>query len=198
VDLTLVRHGATLWNAQGRFQGITNLPLTAQGRAQARALSVRLAGERADCIYSSDLLRARETAEIIARPHRLKVLADTRLREFGFGRWEGLTWEEILALQPEARGRRDAGGYEPEGGERFEAVCRRIASFYADLARTATRHAIVVTHAGALHATLQVLHLSSGPSEKVNFHLASITRIAMEEEGSRLIALSDVEHLERE
>ena len=84
----------------------------------------------------------------------------------------------------------------PRGGERFEAVCRRIAAFYADLVRTGAEHAIVVTHAGVLHATLRVLNLSNAPQAAgANFLPAGITRIAIDGERSELAMLNDVEHL---
>jgi broad specificity phosphatase PhoE len=198
MQLTLVRHGVTRWNAERRFQGSTDLPLSEEGRAQAAALALHLAGEAPKRIYSSDLKRALQTAEIIAKPHELSVTADDRLREFGFGGWEGLTWDEIVAKYPGVRaaGWRDATRYAPEGGERFDAVCERIAAFYSDLLAAADDRVIVVTHAGVLHAALQVLTLLNAPqADGANFLPASITRIVIEGARPRLVVLSDVTHL---
>ncbi|MBV8148120.1 MAG: histidine phosphatase family protein [Candidatus Eremiobacteraeota bacterium] len=203
MQLTLVRHGATRWNAERRFQGSADVPLNAEGLAQAAALARRLAQEQPDRIYSSDLQRALKTAELIAAPHGLRVNADARLREFAFGSWEGLTWPEILALTPGlgANAWRDPSRYEPPGGERFEDVCARIASFYNDLARAGVGRAIVVTHAGVLHATLRVLQLMRGDTMggadvDLHFRPAGITRVAIERGAGRLATLDDVQHLQ--
>jgi alpha-ribazole phosphatase len=199
MELTLVRHGVTRWNAERRFQGSTDMPLSEEGYAQARALAQRLARERPDRIYSSALQRAHTTAQIIAEPHGLVVGTDARLREFSFGRWEGLTWAEILAAQPDAAagGWRDAARYEPEEGERFDAVHARIASFFAELVRAPFARAIIVTHAGTLHAALRALGVAADPRvEGVSFLPTSITRIAIEGHRAHLVTLNDIEHLD--
>ncbi|MBV8153720.1 MAG: histidine phosphatase family protein [Candidatus Eremiobacteraeota bacterium] len=199
IELTLVRHGVTEWNAQGRFQGLTDLPLTAEGRAQAALLAAHLSDRRFERVYSSDLRRAMETARAIAAPHGLEPVPDVRLREFGFGSWEGLTWAEILAHNPHLSemSHRAAHLYEPEGGERFAAVCERARAFYEDVAATGLRRVAVVTHAGVLHATLHAFGLT--PAEgRVNFLPASVTGVAAAGGVHRLLCLSDVTHLARQ
>ena len=101
--LTLIRHGPTEWNETRRFQGRTDLPLSALGRAHARAIATALARRRRSKVYSSDLVRARESngAPIAEASRGVPLVDDARLREFDFGRWEGLTWDEIVALDPE-------------------------------------------------------------------------------------------------
>lgn len=91
----LVRHGETAWNASGKFQGHSDVPLSDRGKEQAKAIAQRLALESIDSIYCSDLSRASETADIIAQPHNLKVTSLAELREINFGKWEGLTFDEI-------------------------------------------------------------------------------------------------------
>ncbi|MCF8012364.1 MAG: alpha-ribazole phosphatase [Clostridiales bacterium] len=91
----LVRHGQTDWNAKMRFQGQTDIHLAEKGREQAAALARRLEKENFAGIYSSDLTRAYETAEIIARSHNLLVQQKPAFREINFGSWEGLTFQEI-------------------------------------------------------------------------------------------------------
>jgi broad specificity phosphatase PhoE len=88
--LLLVRHGETDWNRDGRWQGGSDTRLNDLGREQARALAERLDGS-IDVLYSSDLARARETAEIVAAKLGLEVHVDPRLRERSFGSWEGRT-----------------------------------------------------------------------------------------------------------
>ena len=91
----LVRHGETAWNATGRFQGHTDVPLSENGKAQAERLALRLNREKITAFYSSDLSRAKETAEILAKEHELPVTYLPALREINFGEWEGLTMKEI-------------------------------------------------------------------------------------------------------
>jgi probable phosphoglycerate mutase len=94
-ELWLVRHGQTDWNVEGRFQGQSDVPLNSAGLAQASELSVDLTGHKFSAIYSSDLKRAYQTAEIIARRLGLSVREDRRLREVCQGEWEGLLLAEV-------------------------------------------------------------------------------------------------------
>jgi broad specificity phosphatase PhoE len=147
------------------------------------------------------LQRAIETARVIAQPHGLEVKIDPRIREFDFGEWEGLTWQQIVERWPEFReqGATAAKLYQPEGGETFDAVCVRVESFLNDLRRTSYENVLVVTHAGVLHAVLDVLGEAiqdrPGDGLSVSFSQASVTRITMVGEQVRLITLNDVSHL---
>ncbi|MFZ5631810.1 MAG: alpha-ribazole phosphatase [Bacillota bacterium] len=91
----LIRHGETLWNTEMKFQGHVDIPLSASGIEQARALAKRLATQKISAVYSSDLGRAVETARQIAIPLGLEVITRPALREMNFGQWEGLTFAEI-------------------------------------------------------------------------------------------------------
>lgn len=100
--LFLIRHGQTEWNTNGRYQGQSDIPLTARGIEQAKALAANfeqtyLGGKKLDAIYSSDLQRARRTAELVAEPLGLPVEIDPDFRELSFGDWEGLTHAQIAA-----------------------------------------------------------------------------------------------------
>ena len=119
VRLLLIRHAATAWTAQGRFQGQTDIPLSPHGRRQATALAQRLMAETLHMLYASDLQRAWETAQAIAAPHALHVHAEPRLREIAFGRWEGLTYAEMQQqdAQSLAAWERDQLHSAPPGGE---------------------------------------------------------------------------------
>ena len=101
--ILLARHGETDWNLQQRWQGHTDTPLNETGRKQARALAEELAGEPIDAVFSSDLIRAHETARLIAVPRGLGVTALRDLRERHFGSVEGLTTDEVFARYPEIR-----------------------------------------------------------------------------------------------
>ncbi|MCL2587681.1 MAG: histidine phosphatase family protein [Firmicutes bacterium] len=91
----LVRHGQTDWNAQGRLQGQTDIPLNGIGLGQAQVAAAEVADLEIDKIYSSDLLRALQTAQIIAEGKGLQVTQDSRLREFSFGNAEGRIVPEL-------------------------------------------------------------------------------------------------------
>jgi broad specificity phosphatase PhoE len=147
--LLLVRHGETDWNLERRVQGHTDRPLNETGRAQARTLADDLAGEDIDVVYSSDLIRAHETARIVAEPRGLAVTAIPELRERDFGTWEGLTDDDISTRFPDAHHRAwgDAETKEEMAERVFEAL-RRISAAHGD------GRVLVVTHGGPLRAVL--------------------------------------------
>src|SRR3970040_791336 len=99
--ICMVRHGETAWNAEGRVQGQTDVPLSAVGEAQARALRAALAGERFAALYASDLSRVRQTAPPVAALLGLPVRLEPRLRERPYGKFETLTYAEARARLPE-------------------------------------------------------------------------------------------------
>ncbi|MCA1631625.1 MAG: histidine phosphatase family protein, partial [Acidobacteria bacterium] len=99
--ILLVRHGQSRGNAERRFGGHSATPLSPKGRAQAEATARALAGERVTSIYSSDLLRAVETAEPLARALNLEINRAEAFRERSVGRMEGLTFEEAAEQHPE-------------------------------------------------------------------------------------------------
>jgi probable phosphoglycerate mutase len=149
--LFLVRHGETDWNLAGRWQGQTDVPLNDAGRAQARALAERMRGEGLVTIASSDLLRARTTAEIVAAELGLAVgVVDHRLREQSFGDFEGLTAQECEERFPEAWARHLADPRTtPPGGESGEEVLARVVPALREIAALGAP-ALVVMHGRAL------------------------------------------------
>jgi alpha-ribazole phosphatase len=197
----LVRHGATEWNASGRYQGQSDVELSELGRRQARAIADRLRSDLFDRIYASDLQRARETAETIALPRRLQVTTDARLREFHFGDWEGLTWPEITALHPDLNSRSDiVAAYAPPGGETLADVIARWSSFQRDVLSERSGRVLVVTHAGMLHAAMRAMapHGSEAVTAgRFRFAPTSLTRVVFDADGSgRVTSLSDASHLD--
>lgn len=142
--LLLARHGETDWNRDGRWQGWADPPLNETGRAQARTLAAQLAPTPLDAIYSSDLRRARETAEILAERHALEVVLDAGLREVDVGSWSGLTRTEIEERFP--------GGERPDGETREQHAARILAA----VERIARQHPggsiLLVSHGGTLRA----------------------------------------------
>ena len=94
--LMLIRHGRSTWNAEGRIQGQADPPLDEMGREQARRLAERLHGEPIVALYTSPLLRARETAGIIGQALDVPVTPDERLKEYDVGDVAGLTWDQLV------------------------------------------------------------------------------------------------------
>ncbi|MBM3120769.1 MAG: histidine phosphatase family protein [Chloroflexi bacterium] len=162
----LVRHGATDWNRDGRYQGQADPPLNAEGRAQAARLADALAARPIEAVYSSDLQRARHTAEVIAGVHGLAVHLDQRLREVNQGAWEGMLVADIAAGYPaEWRAlQEDPLNARAPGGESAAEVAERA---MASLREIAGRHplgpVIVVSHGltlGCVVCSLQGLPLA--------------------------------------
>ncbi len=118
----LWRHGQTVWNAERRFQGQSDIPLDETGRAQADRAARLLAGLRPDLIVSSDLSRAASTAAALARLTGLEVTLDKDLRERHGGCWEGLTDTEIRARYPA-----EHASWNPPDGEPSVVVADRVA-----------------------------------------------------------------------
>ncbi len=98
--IILMRHGETVSNVLQIYQGQGNGILSEKGIGQAKAASAHLKGVRIDAVYCSDLVRAKNTAEIVARPHKLKVRTVRQLRERFYGSWEGLKFDEIKDKWP--------------------------------------------------------------------------------------------------
>jgi broad specificity phosphatase PhoE len=142
--ILLARHGETEWNREGRFQGWADPPLNAAGRAQARELAERLRETPFDAVYSSDLRRAHETAEIVAAPHDVPVITDPGLREIDVGSWSGLTRGEIDERFP---------GAEHHDGESREDHLARVLAAAERIARAHVGERIlIVSHGGSLRA----------------------------------------------
>ena len=153
----LARHGESDWNVENRFQGHTDRPLTKLGRAQGQALADELAETALDAVYASPLRRALETAEIVAAPKGLSVVALPDLREIDVGGWAGLSRDEVEARFPDAFHRWVGGSEGWEDGESYADMAARV---IAEVRRIATRHpngcVLVVSHGGpirAVHAT---------------------------------------------
>jgi phosphoserine phosphatase len=150
VEIVLVRHGATDWNLQGRCQGSSDRELSEAGVRQAEQIATLLGSVELNAIYSSNLRRARQTAELISRPHDLPVLIDEELRELDHGELEGLTFSEIKTRYAEflTRWRSEPADIRVPGGERLADVADRA---WNGLNEIVQRHAdaeriLVVSH----------------------------------------------------
>jgi probable phosphoglycerate mutase len=148
----LLRHGQTIWNAEGRFQGHTDIPLDETGIAQAQRAAGMLAALRPDAIVSSDLTRAVSTAQPLARLTSLVVTLDKDLRERSGGLWEGLVGEEIRERWPA-----EHAAWNPPEGESRQAVADRVAVALKRAADgvPAGGLAVVVSHGAALRLGIE-------------------------------------------
>ncbi|MCY3887807.1 MAG: histidine phosphatase family protein [Chloroflexi bacterium] len=158
----LVRHGETAWNRSGQIQGHTDVPLSEYGRLQVRRLAERLSTCSFSKIYTSDLSRALESAETLAKFGETSIEADSDLREFSYGTWESMTQREMEIQDPKGFAERIGGesyAFATPGGESTTQVLARVRRFHA---RAAERHdpsesLLIVAHGGSIRALLVCL-----------------------------------------
>ncbi|MBA3533924.1 MAG: histidine phosphatase family protein [Ardenticatenales bacterium] len=164
--LYLIRHGETEWNVLGRYQGQLDPPLNARGRAQARATAAQLAPLGFDAIYSSDLARARETAQPLVEQAGLPLQLDARLREIHQGEWQGILSEQIRAQWPEALAywQQQPWACSPPGGERLAQVRARLLEAVADMTARYPRGTMAVFTHKLPVALLKIYYQNHAPS----------------------------------
>ena len=153
--LCLIRHGQTDWNLEGRYQGQSNVPLNEKGLEQAELLKEKLNGHSFAAIYSSDLIRARQTTEPIAKLLGLNVQIEPRLREINQGEWEGVLVEDIKARYAEIWSQRtvDPANVRPPGGETVREVATRVYAALDDIARDHLNGNVLIVSHGLSIAT---------------------------------------------
>lgn len=158
--IIVARHGRTAWNAEGRFQGHGDPPLDAVGEAQARALAATLSVLDPPVVVTSDLRRARQTAEVVAEASGADLVVEPALREMDLGTWEALTPDEVAARWPDEYRRWRAGEDVARGGgeTRVEAAAR-VTPVLSGLAAGAApgRPPVVVAHGLVLQAAMSAL-----------------------------------------
>jgi broad specificity phosphatase PhoE len=196
--ILLARHGESDWNRDGRWQGHADRPLTDRGREQARELAERLATTDVDAVYSSDLERARETAAIVAEPHRLTVQELPALREVDVGSWSGMTRAEAEKRFPDAYRRWTHGIEGWDDGETYEQLGKRVVSAVLEIAeRHLGDRVLLVAHGGsirAIHAAALGVDLHTyRRSQRVE---PNATLSAVRVEGGRLTELCRAEDLD--
>lgn len=184
-----VRHGVTAWNKEGRAQGSSDVPLDEEGILMAERVADRLAGEQWDVIYTSPLIRAKNTAEIIAgKMEDIALILDNRLREIGGGLVEGTTEAERLAKWG-ALWRELELGFEPN-----EEIISRGLEFIEEMKEAHSgKRVLVVSHGGFVGRLIEVLV----PNEKLGRDLAntSITIIELQDDKNRCHLFNCTQHL---
>lgn len=196
--LCIVRHGETAWNAEGRVQGQTDVPLSEVGLAQARALAAALAGVRFGALYSSDLARCRQTAAPLGRALGLEARTEPMLRERHYGIFETLTYAEAKVRFPEdyARLRAKDPEFDFRGGESLRGFFERsIRCLEAIAAAHAGEEVLVVTHGGVLEMAYRRA-CGLGLSEKRDFEIpnAALNRISIRGGDWRVLAWAERPH----
>jgi probable phosphoglycerate mutase len=151
--LLLVRHGESEWNAVRRLQGQADIGLSEKGEAQARALAATVEQLSPDHVITSDLRRARQTAELLGFP---EATPEPELREVDVGEWTGLNIGLIIANEPEAYSGWRAGTFAPPGGEIWADFAARTSAATRAAMAEADR-LLVVCHGGVIRALLQTL-----------------------------------------
>lgn len=197
--LLLVRHGETAWNRATRIQGHTDIPLSPLGLAQAERLAEALADEPLAAVYSSDLSRARQTAEALAGAQGLPVRLDADLRERAFGRFEGLSWQEIDQGYPEeaARWRRREPDFPVGGGESLTVFSTRcLAAARRAVAAHPGQSIAVVAHGGVLDCLYRAAtRVALDAPRSWQLGNATINRLLATPDGLTLIGWNDDRHL---
>ncbi len=197
--LLLIRHGETAWNAEGRFQGQSDIPLNPRGEQQAAALARVIARESVQALYASDLQRARDTALILAEPLGLPLRQEARLREMAFGCWEGLTYAELQQRDAAllAAWQADPSRTAPPGGETLLQIAERVNTVLTAILTAPQDHTVtVVAHSGPLRVLL-CLALGFNVRSYWRFVLApaSVSELRFSAVGAVLTRLNDTHHL---
>jgi len=202
VRILLARHGETVFNVEGRWQGQSDSPLTDRGRAQARELARALENDSITAVYTSDLGRAANTASEVAALHNLPITEDTRLREIHTGEWTGKGRVEIDAGWPGGlkAWATNPSAYLMPGGESIYAAQTRALDFFAERMPDHVGQTVVVISHGAVAQAILINAMGRGVEDlwlKERFDNCQISRLEWtQERGLRLVELSDVRHLE--
>lgn len=198
--MVFVRHGQTEWNVEGRAQGHLDSVLTPQGRAQALAVGQRLKEMDVSRLYSSDLGRARQTAEIIAGQTGHEVTTDSRLREKAMGIFEGLTraeMEEKYLEEVTLYFSRDPDYIAPDGESERQFFARNAACFEELSASHCGETILVVTHGGVLKNLFYfVIDLSLESPRRHSLLNSSLNTVIRDNGEWRIENWGDVTHLD--
>lgn len=199
-DLFLIRHGETEWNRILKYQGQTDIDLNETGFNQARLLSERLKDREIDRIYTSDLKRAANTAGIVAKPHRLELKKEERLREICFGEWEGMNYEEINKDYPELykRWRTNPTSVRPPSGETFVEFQKRVTAIMERITDLHKGEKVaVVAHGGTIRVYLAyLLEMPLIENRKLLIHNTSFSHIKFYDNRMVLKLLNSIYHLD--
>ncbi len=195
LELWLIRHGETTWNAERRIQGQTNTPLSDLGIRQAEKLAERLKGLNFDQVYSSDLDRASHTAKLALES--ANPMFDKRLREIHFGLFEGKRHADFNSEEEEIYAYYKEDPYERRipGGECWRDLGDRAESWLKDLPKEGK--VIAFSHGGTIRSALfRLIGYPNNYEWTAHFSNTSITRLSIEPKLVTLITVNDHAHIE--
>ncbi|MGL4608675.1 MAG: histidine phosphatase family protein [Trueperaceae bacterium] len=201
LELYLIRHGKSTWNETGRIQGQTDVPLSEEGLRQAEALAQRLKTWSFDAVYSSDLKRASQTAQI-ALPN-VNIHFDVRLREIHLGDFQGRTWFEMTDAERDVFSVQYAGPYHQKvpGGESNDDLRDRALSWLASLPNEG--RAVAFSHGGFISSALytivgrpEVKHWNEPGGWGFHLKNTSISKLLLSSDFKSIECVGDIAHLE--
>ncbi|MFH1421583.1 MAG: histidine phosphatase family protein [Planctomycetota bacterium] len=197
----LIRHGETEYNRLSKYCGSSDIPLNKKGKSQSAQLQRRFRNIKPGFVYSSDLMRTKETASIVFPKYKDKIITSAALSELDFGRWEGMTYEQITAKYKKA--------YEawidkptlskPPGGEGFLSLERRVKKFFATIITNLTTETETVAIVSSKAPLKIVLYTALGGSSKMfwrfNIDSAGVSVVECYEGKLFVHAINDTSHL---
>lgn len=201
--ILLIRHGETPWNAERRLQGHIDIPLNERGLQQAAALGQALAGEPLAAVLSSDLQRARQTAQAVAELQHLPVRTDALLRERCYGAFEGLLYADIAARYPHEYAQwqsRQIDAVMPSGERQAESFRQFYARANGAIARWAQQYdgqtIAIVAHGGVLECAYRAaVGMSLDSPRDFQVRNASVNRFSHADGKLHLVHWGNIEHL---
>jgi len=199
IRLLLVRHGQTPTSRDDTFCGVTEVPLTAIGHAQAQRLAERLQREHVDALYCSPQQRAQETAAPMALALNIEIRTRDALREMDFGQWENRSRADLAREYPHELTEWERGSWmaHPPGGETQQAVVARVVPCIIDiLTAHVGQTVVVVTHKSALRLLIgHLLNITSTESRYLRLDPASISELRVTRGEVELVLCNDTSHL---
>ncbi len=194
-----IRPGETDWNRLVRWQGWVAAPLNELGRRQTQQLANYIRHIGMGALYTSDLRRALETAQLLSDKLGFAPIPDKRLRERNIGEWQGLTIDEMRSWFPDEYEKllTDAENYRVPGGESRKDVCQRMVEAFNDFLKQDKSSTIgVISHTTAIHSLLDEI-IPGNSTKEVAVSNTSVTTIALKDDGTwGLVAADDVMHLD--
>jgi broad specificity phosphatase PhoE len=192
--ITWIRHGQSTWNAEGIWQGHTDVPLSELGKEQAKALNPRLESRQFDAVYSSDLLRCQETCRL-AMPDT-EMVVDQRIREINFGIYEGKSKDTLTPEEAEAVQRWWVDPYNEKlkGGESMACLDERVAGFLTELPEEC--EVAIFTHGGVIrNAIWQIVGIPDKGAWSVQIDNTSVTVLEYTSRRTLVHRINDSAHL---
>src|SRR5262245_23356315 len=194
--LYLVRHGESLFNAERRIQGQSDVELSPLGHRQSDAVAAELASLPINAIFASPLRRAMETAEPIAKRLKLSIQTDDRLKEIHAGMFQELKWDEIEHPPPSeaVRWKAQEPNFVIPGGESRRQLMTRARAAFEAIRETRLPQVAIVSHGGTMAAALKSLLQVSAELNPFAFYNASISRLAWDKQ-LKVLTINQLDHL---